>query len=439
MPSTELPRRITVWGAAAVQVGIIIGSGIFRTPPQIAGHLASPIVILALWLAGGVLALLGALTYAELATLHPQSGGVYVFLREAYGRCVAFVFGWSYMLVAKPLAAAGIAVVFAEHLNTLLGTTWDVRWPTIAMLALLTAINIRGVVLSAGVATLLTGLKFAALSAIVILPWVTDRANLANLSGSLEPGSLAKALVPVFAGIMWTYDGWSDVGAIAGEIKDPQRNLPRVFVLGTLATTLLYVLVNIAFFVLIPLEKMRGSETVAPAVFTALLGPAAGLAAAALVIVSSSGSTHGSIMTGARVTYQQSRDGLLFAFLSGVHPRWQTPWVALSVQLGLSCLATIFVKTFEKLAGGFVFTMWVWYALAAAAIFVLRRTQAERPRPYRCWGYPVVPAVFVLASAAMTVVTIADDWKGTLVWVGIMVAGVPAYFVWNALRRPAIA
>ncbi|MCE7972910.1 MAG: amino acid permease [Leptolyngbya sp. PLA1] len=439
MTSTDLPRRITVWGAAAVQVGIIIGSGIFRTPPQIAGHLASPVVILALWLAGGVLALLGALTYAELATLHPQSGGVYVFLREAYGRCVAFVFGWSYMLVSKPLAAAGIAVVFAEHLNTLLGTSWDVRWPTIAMLMLLTAINIRGVVLSAGVATFLTGLKFAALSAIVLLPWITGKAEPANLSGTLEPGSFTRALVPVFAGIMWTYDGWSDVGAIAGEIKDPQKNLPRVFVLGTLATTLLYVLVNIAFFVLVPLEKMRGADTVAPAVFAALLGPAAGLAAAALVIVSTSGSTHGSIMTGARVTYQQSRDGLLFAFLSGVHPRWKTPWVALTVQLALSCMATIFVKTFEKLAGGFVFTMWVWYALAAAAIFVLRRTQADRPRPYRCWGYPVVPGVFVLAAGGMTVITIAEDWKGTLLWLSIMSAGVPAYFVWDVFRRPASA
>lgn len=435
MHSPDLPRRIGVWGAAAVQVGIIIGSGIFRTPPQIAGVLSSPTVILFLWLAGGVLSLLGAITYAELAAMHPQSGGVYVFLREAYGRCVAFVFGWSYTLIMKPLGAAGIAIVFGEHLNRLLDVAWDVRYSTMAILVVLTAINIRGVSLSTGVAALLTGLKFAALTAIVVLPLAMGKADGDNLRGTLEPGSLWKAIAPVFAWIMWTYDGWSDVGAIAGEVKDPGRNLPRVFLVGTAATTLLYVAVNASFFALIPPGDMKGMATVAPAVFERLFGPASALVAAGLVVVSTSGSTHGSIMTGARVTYQQARDGLLFRFLAGVHPTWGTPWVALLVQLALSCIVTWFLETFDRLAGGFVFTMWIWYALAAAAVFVLRRTQRDAARPYRCWGYPLVPAVFVLAAGAMTVLAIRDDPRGTLPWIGVMLAGVPTYLVWSKIAR----
>jgi basic amino acid/polyamine antiporter, APA family len=443
MTQGDLPRKIGFWGAVAIQVGIIIGSGIFRTPPQIAQGLDAPWLILVLWLAGGLASLLGAWTYAELATMHPESGGVYVFLREAYGRCTAFVFGWSYMLLSKPLAAAGIAVVFAEHLNQLLGTHWDPRAATVALLIVLTAINVRGVRLSTGLAGVLTGLKFAVLLGIVALPLVRHVGSLANLAGvealppvppeAVRTPTLLEALVPVMAAIMWTYDGWSDVGAIAGEVKSPARNLPRVYALGTIATTALYLLVNAAFIAVIPLREMATMNTVAPAMFERLLGPAAGVAAALLVLVSTSGSTHGSVMTGARITYQQARDGLLFRFLAGVHPRWETPWIALIVQLGLSILAAVFVETFESLAGGFVFTMWVWYGLAAGAIFILRRTQPDHPRPYRCWGYPVVPAVFILTAVGMTALAIHADPAQTLAWIGVMALGVPVYFWWRRL------
>lgn len=418
-------------------VGVIIGSGIFRTPASIADQLGSPWMILVLWALGGVLALCGAMTYAELAAMRPESGGVYVFIREGYGRCAAFVFGWTFMLIVKPSAAGGIAIIFGEHVNTLLGTKWDVRYSTMAMLILFTLINIRGVALSAGLATLLSALKFGALLAIVLLAVVMGKGSMANFAEQplAQPVSLMKALVPVMAAIMWTYDGWSDVGAIAGEVREPQKRLPRIYLVGTLAITLIYVAVNAVYLAMIPLEVMRGTETVAPLVMEMLIGSAGAVAITVIVLVSTSGSTHGSIMTGARVTYQQARDGLLFEPLGRVHGKWGTPHVALIVQLVLSCVAVWFLGSFDRLAGSFVFTMWIFHGLAGLTIFILRVREPNAERPFKCWGYPVVPAVFVLTAGAMTVLSIVDDPGTTLPWIGLLAAGVPVYFVWEALRK----
>jgi len=439
----DLPRRVGFWGAAAVMVGVMVGSGIFKTPSSIAQSLDSPALILLLWTAGGLLALCGALTYAELATMFPRSGGVYVFLREAYGRCVAFVFGWSYMLLVKPLAAGGIAVIFAESLNQLLGTALDPRALTCAALAVLTAINVWGVRESTRLAMVLTGCKALALGAIVGLGVALFRGDGANLvpGPALTVGgvSLVNAVVLAMTAVLWTYDGWSDVGAIAGEVERPSRTLPLIYLIGTAAVMALYLAVNAVFMWYVPLAEMRADArgTVAPIVMTRLLGPAGGVAVTVLVIVSTLGSTHGSIMTGARVTFAQARDGLLFRFLGHVSPRFETPAVALWIQLALSCTAVLFLGTFEKLAGGFVFTMWIFYGLAGAAIFILRARRPDAPRPYRCPGYPVIPAVFVLASLVMTILSIAQDPAGTLPWLGVLAAGVPAYFIWDALSRRA--
>ncbi|MGD9688261.1 MAG: APC family permease [Phycisphaerales bacterium] len=444
-----LPRRVGFWGASAVMLGIIIGSGIFRTPPVIAEQLASPALILALWVAGGALALLGALTYAELACMYPESGGVYVFIREGYGQAMAFVFGWTYLLITKPFAAAGIAVIFGEHLNRLLGTDFDPPLLTCAVIIALTAVNAWGVRLSTGLAMVLTSLKLGALVAIVALAWWFGRigpealapaaaiapapaapGDGAALAGAAEAPSLWLALVPVMAAILWTYDGWSDVGAIAGEVKDPRRVLPRIYFTGTAVITLVYVLVNLAYFGVVPIGEMRGMETVAPTVAERLIS-GAGVVVTAIVVVSTMGSTHGSIMTGARVTFAQARDGLMFRFLGRVAPRRQTPAVALWVQCLLSCVAALGLREFTQLADGFVFSMWIFYGLAGGAIFILRVRRPDAPRAYRCWGYPVVPLVFVLAAAAMTVLSICQRPEMTLRWLAVLMAGFPVYYLWR--------
>lgn len=449
-PPPELRRTIGFWGGIALLVGVVIGSGIFRTPPEIARAFASPTFILALWALGGLLCLAGALSLAELAAMKPQSGGVYVFIREAFGPCPAFVFGWSYLLLVKPFAAGGIALIFGEHVHILLGLdpkAHDPRIPTTIMLVGLTLINIRGVRLSTGVAAVLTALKFGALAAIVVLgavlagpstpPAVAAAAPAApDFLATVAGVAFIPALVGAMAGILWTYDGWADVGSVAGEVKNPQRLLPRIYIAGTFAVIAVYLAVNAVYFRIVPIEEMRTlgpGASVAPLVMERLVGPAAATVVVLIVLVSTLGSSHASILTGARVSYAQARDGLLFRFIGHVHPRYNTPDTSLIAQVFLSIVAIWTLGSFQSLMEGFVFTMWIFYAMAALAVIVLRVKRPDEHRPFRCPGYPLVPAVFVLVAAAMTALSIASDPRSTLPWIGILLAGVPVYFIWQKL------
>lgn len=460
MPA-QLQRTIGFWGAIAVMIGVIIGSGIFKQPPSIAAQFGSPWLILGLWIAGGLLCLAGAFTYGELAAMYPDSGGVYVFIREGYGHCAAFVFGWAYLVLVKPFAAGGIAFIFGEHVNiiaTVIGrawfdptftANWDVRISTTVMLLSLTAINIRGVALSTAFAGVLTVLKFGALAAIVLFTLALGKVDFANLAPAATPSQpdVFKALTVVFAGILWTYDGWADVGSIAGEVREPQRRLPRIYIGGTLAVIAIYVLVNAAYFMLVPIDEMRaraaadGNFSVAPLVMQRLIGDAGGVAVVLIVLFSTLGSSHASIMTGARVSYAQARDGLLFRFIGHVHPRWATPDAALITQVLLSVVAVWFLGSFQALADGFVFTMWIFYAMAGGAIFILRMRRPNATRPFRCPGYPVVPALFVLSALAMTGLSIYADrdssFLNTLPWIGVLLAGAPVFYLWKWLTGVA--
>lgn len=448
----DLKRTIGFWGAIAVMIGVIIGSGIFRTPPDIASQISSPMVILGLWVVGGLICLAGALTFAELASMHPKSGGVYVFLREGYGNVTAFVFGWAYLLLIKPFAAGGIAFVFAEHVVKLAGITgtpdqvslW-VKGITTVMLLSLTAINIRGVGLSTAFAGVLTAIKFGALAAIVLLTFGMGKGNTAGLASEPAAAPLTiGAVVAVMSMILWTYDGWADVGSIAGEVKDPQRTLPRIYIIGTLSIIAIYVLVNIAYFMLVPLAEMRSTPTVAPLVMERLLGPIGAAAVTVIIALSTLGSSHASVMTGARVSYAQARDGLLFRFIGHVHPRFHTPDTSLIIQVCLGIVAVWLLGDFQQLADSFVFTMWIFYGLAGASIFILRLKQPDTARAFRCPGYPIVPAIFVLTSAAMTVYSVLFPPKVSvfgfdipninLVWIGVLLAGVPVYYAWHRLN-----
>jgi APA family basic amino acid/polyamine antiporter len=447
---SELKRSIGFWGAVSVMVGVIIGSGIFRTPPQISAELSSPGLVIALWIAGGLLCLAGALTYAELAAMFPASGGVYVFLREGFGKVTAFVFGWSYLLLVKPFAAGGIAFIFGEHVNQLLGVSWDHRVTTTVMLLTLTLINYRGVGLATGVAQVLTAIKFGALAAIVLLTFALmkgDWANFTPASTGLQPPpapgtsekSLVLSIVTVMSSILWTYDGWADIGSIAGEVECPQKQLPRIYIAGTLGVIGIYVLVNIAYILLVPLNEMLAayradsSYSVAPVVMNRLIGSIGSTALIVIILLSTLGSSHSSIMTGARVSYAQARDGLLFRFIGHVHPRYATPDAALWSQVLLSIVAVWLLGSFQSLMEGFVFTMWIFYALAGVSIFVLRIRRPGLERPFKCPGYPVVPLLFVLSAFAIPVLMIVDDPWHTLPWIGVLFVGVPVYFIWRKI------
>ena len=281
------------------------------------------------------------------------------------------------------------------------------------------------------------------------------QADSAKLSAAHVPDSpnLLRSIVIAMAAILWTYDGWADVGSIAGEVKNPQRSLPRIYILGTLAVIGIYVAVNAAYFMLVPLEEMRAQRaanadfSVAPLVMKGLIGRSGEIAVILIILCSTLGSSHASIMTGARVSYAQARDGLLFRFIGHVHPTWNTPDAALLSQVLLSIVAVWFLGSFQALADSFVFTMWIFYALGGAAIFILRIKQPTAQRPFRCPGYPVVPALFVAAAIAMTILSITGDdqptsfdllpflgkhpYMTTLPWLAILAAGVPIYYIWR--------
>jgi APA family basic amino acid/polyamine antiporter len=352
------------------------------------------------------------------------------------------------MLITKPAAAGGIAIIFAEHFNQLTGFNWNAPLLTCGALCFLTLINVLGVRGSARFAIVLTSLKYTAIAGIIGLGiFAAVRELLApgtsgssgGFAASPLPTSVVKAIVPVMAAIMWTYDGWSDVGAIAGEVKNPSRTLPRVYIVGTLSVIGLYMLANAVYLWHIPLPEMRATDTVAPLLLGKLVGPIGATAVTVLIILSTLGSSHASVMTGARVTFAQARDGLLFRFLGRIDPRFETPAVALYVQLGLSCTVVLLLQDFSSLADRFVFTMWIFYGMGAIALFVIRRrerTAAGSPRDtalFRVPGYPYIPAMFIAASCVMTALSIKDDPKTTGMWLGVLAAGVPVYFVWRWL------
>lgn len=446
--AADLPRRIGFAGAVAVMVGVMIGSGIFNTPPVAARNMGSPMIILLMWVIGGLLALMGALTYAELCTRYPRSGGMYVFLREGYGRAgrpLAFTFGWTYMIITKPFAAAGIMVPGAEHILKLAGygggepgfETLKLTLTT-GLLIFFTALNVPGVRIGTGLAGLLTSVKFLALGLIVLGALALRKGSASNFEPVSVDVPLITAIGVTMAAILWTFDGWADVGSIAGEVQNPRHVLPRIFIAGVASVTALYLAVNAVFMWMLPMAEMGVTPTVAPVVAERLIGGIGGIIVTALVVVSTLGSSHASIITGARVTFAQARDGLLFRTLGRIHPRYQTPALALWVQCGLSIAAVWTLKTFENLANGFVFTMWIFYGLAGVALLLMRRAErdgdaghaAAGTSAFRCPGYPLVPVLFVLSAVGMTVLSISGSPGQTLPWLGVLAAGWPMYYVW---------
>jgi APA family basic amino acid/polyamine antiporter len=429
--TTDLPRRIGFWGGSAIMVGIIIGTGIFQAPPQIAKMMGSPPMILALWVVGGVLSLFGALVYAELATMFPRSGGMYVYLNEGLGNRVAFTFGWTYLLLTKPFAAAGVSFILGTHVNELFGTHWSREGIASVTIILLTGVNVVSVKGSSIVAMVLTSLKVLALAAVVGLGVGLMKGSRGNFASAPSELPLWMAVAPVMYGVLWTYDGWADVSAISGEVSEPSRRLPRILLTGVSATIVLYLAVNAVYFSLVSVTEMGKLDTVAPLVMERLLGKGGAVVVTAIIVISTLGAGHAAILTGARITFAQAHDGLLFGFLGHVHPKLQTPDVSLWVQAVLSIIAVFAVPQFQKLSEGYGFTLWIFHALVAVSLIVLRSRRPDLERPYKCWGYPWIPIVFIVVSLGMTVAYIAQDPRTTLPWLGVLVLGIPAHALWK--------
>jgi len=434
----RLPRRLGVFSAVAVLVGSTIGSGIFRVPSTVAHDVGSLGAIGLIWVIGALVALFGALTLAELAAIYPRSGGIYVFLREAYGPIPAFLFGWTELLIIRPSALGAIAVLFAEYAAKLAGMSeGSVRWIAMGAILILALANIRSVVWAAGIVNVTTAAKVLALLGIALIAFVFGNVSTGALTHSpmsfspLSWGGFGVALIAV----MWTYDGWADLTFVAGEVKDPERTMPRALLLGTGLIVLLYLLVNLAYLFVLPVTEMAASKLVAADAAGKVFGAAGASAISAVVMVSAFGALTGSTLTGPRILYAMADDGLFFRPIARVHPVYQTPYTAIALTSALG-IAYVSIRGFERLAGDFILGIWPFYALAVCAVFVLRRRHPDLERPYRTAGYPVVPFVFLLASVLMLGNSLIKEPRSTMLDFGIILLGIPVYLIWSRMRAP---
>jgi APA family basic amino acid/polyamine antiporter len=445
--SRELARDLTVTHAGAIVVGTIIGSGIFLVPAEMMQAVGSAEMVYLAWIAGGLLSMFGALTYSELAAMKPQAGGEYVYMRDGYGPLGGFLYAWTYFVIAKPGSMASIVTGFVRILSNLtalqfLGENRADGWhPTvsgqaiaIAAIVLISFINYIGVKKAGEFQLLFTLLKVALILAIVGIGFGYAKGGFANFAThySLARGGMAGFMAALLASL-WAYDGWNLVTTVSAEIRDPQRSLPRALIAGVAVVAGLYILVNAAVQYVIPADMIAGSTSPAldairwagPGIMTLVL-----IAMALAMLATLNGST----MTGARVPFAVARDGYFFSGLAKVHERFRTPSTAIVLQAVLAIGLLLFAGSFRQLFSLTLFAEWLFYMLTTSTVFIFRRRQPDSPRPYRVWGYPVVPAVFILASAVLLCYTFADNVRNSLLGSLVMIAGIPVYYLF-ARRR----
>jgi basic amino acid/polyamine antiporter, APA family len=456
-PPVALVRGLSLLDATLLIVGSVIGSGIFFSPSIMAGWLQSPGLLLGLWIVGGLLTLAGALSYAELAAALPRAGGQYVFLSEAFSPVFGFLYGWTLLLAINTGFVAAVSVAFAKTLGffwpaigeqNVLFAVAGTRFSTaqlvgLGVIAVLTWINVAGLRTGASVQNLFTLAKLGALLALVVMAAVTARGRLANfhplLGVALGPEGVKLGLFAALAGAMskalFAYDSWYTVTFAAEEVKEPERNLPRSLVLGTLGVMVAYAATVAAYIYLVPIGEMAQvtENRIATEAAVRMIGPAGGVFIAVAVLVSTFGCVNGLTLAGARVVYAMARDGVFFRAAGGVHPTHRTPANALVLHGLVAGLLTL-TGTFSDLLTMTAFSSLLFNVLTVVGLFVLRRRRPDLPRPYRAWGYPVVPLLFVAVALFFLVYMPVADPRNTGFGLLLTAAGVPAYLYWRRRR-----
>jgi basic amino acid/polyamine antiporter, APA family len=463
----ELVRGLGPIAAISINVGNIIGTGIFLKARVMTCNVGTPSRVIIVWIAAGLLALAGALTYAELTTMRPHAGAEYVITRDAYGKVWGFLNGWSQFLISRTASAAALAVGFAIFMNDLLGGTlrtvyfilrlpggYDVPFGKLQIVALITiavttAINCAAVSLSGHVASLITVLKVLLVLAVGLGAFFYQDGSwshlaMANSGGTCEDvavtgGGLA-GFFAAMLGALWAYDGWNNVSYVAGEVKHPERNLPLALIGSMLIIITLYVIVNVSYYyVMTPTEvaSVSAVSSVAAEATKRVLGPLAVSLMAAVMLLSSWGSLQTSILGTARIPFAMARDGIFFKSLASVSKRTRVPVTALVVQAVWASVLAL-SGSFDQLTDLAIFAFWLFYGMVTAAVFVFRWREPDVPRPYRTWGYPVVPALFVLVTMVLIVVTFYNYLLRSVVGLAIILAGLPIYWYF-ANRNNSIA
>ena len=453
--SSQLLRKMNLLDSTFLVIGAIVGSGIFMTTGFIAEYLPSPFMILIVWLLGGFFAMSGALAFAELGAMYPRAGGQYIYLREAYGPWAGFLFGWGFFWVIECGGIAALAVGFAEYfgyfvpaLSTktyllkfhLLGFDYSLSAGQLiaaASILFLSAINYIGIKSGIVVQNIFTFLRIAAVAVFIVLGLtIGSKAGVVSFEG-LMTGDMSfsiKFFGLALIAVLWTYDGWYSINCTAGEIKNPEKNIPRSLILGTLSVTLIYFLVNIVYVSALPIERMKGVARIGELASTQLFGSTATFFISATIMISIFGCLSASILYGPRVFLAMAQDRCFFKSMRYIHPRYRVPTKAIvwqGIWSSLLCLSGTYQDLFEYV----VFALVIFWAATGLAVIILRSKRPGIPRPYKAWGYPVLPILFVLINLGVFLNTIWAQPRKSLIGLIILVAGIPAFLYWQSKER----
>jgi len=451
----HLLRKLNLLDATFLVIGAVVGSGIFMTTGFIAEYLPSPGLILIVWLIGGFIALSGALSFAELGTMYPQAGGQYVYLREAYGPWAGFLYGWGFFWVIECGGIAALAVGFGEYFGyffpflstktyllklSVLGLNYSLsagQLVAVASIIILSAINYFGIKSGITVQNIFTFLRIAAVAVLVALGLsIGKKSGLMNLN-QIFTGEAAfnfKLFGLALIAVLWTYDGWYSVNCTAEEVKKPARNIPLGLILGTLSVTLIYILVNIVYILALPVEKMKGVARIGELASTQLFGPTATLFIAGTIMISIFGCLSATVLYGPRVYFAMAEDKSFFQSMAFIHPRYRVPTKAIlwqAVWSSLLCLTGTYQALFEYV----VFALVIFFAATGLAVVILRYKQPHAKRPYKAWGYPFIPLLFVLINLGVFFNTIMAQPLQSLVGLIILLIGIPAFLYWKSKEK----
>ncbi|MBV8050768.1 MAG: amino acid permease [Acidobacteriaceae bacterium] len=446
-PRSHLLRALGVGEACSIVVGTIIGSGIFLVPAEMMQAVGSAKVVYVVWLVGGLLSFFGALTYAELGAMKPQAGGEYVYVRDAYGPLAGFLYAWTWFLIAKPASIATITTGLVRILGTFsifgffsrhaVGPVTYGQFVAIAATLLISLLNYIGIRKAGEFQLIFTLLKVAIILAIVFIGFTYNAGNWSHFAGqySAAKGGVAGFMAALVAAL-WAYDGWNDLNMVSEEIREPERNIPIALIVGVAAVGALYMLVNAAVQYVLPANAIATSARVASDAIGLVIGPAGAAIVSAAMALSMLVTLNGTTMSGARVPFALARDRYFFSALAEVHPRYHTPSVAIIVQAVLAIALLLLGGNFRQFFSLAIFAEWLFYMIAASTIFIFRHHEPQARRPYRVWGYPIVPTLFVLASAVLLYYTFTDNLRNSALGCLVILAGVPVFYAF-ARRRTA--
>jgi APA family basic amino acid/polyamine antiporter len=440
----ELPRVLGLVSIVGIVIGTMIGSGIFINPAKVAKDVGTPGLILAVWILGGILSFFGALAVAELGTMFTRAGGIYVYLREAYGPLVAFLFGWALLLVIESGTIATLAVGFSSKYLTYFFdlSGLQTRLIAIVLIAVLALVNILGVRKGAYLMNFLTAIKFVALIAVCTLIFIFAKGSTGNFfaagPATAAGGGLLGRFGLALVAVLWAYKGWETGTYSAGEIRDPQKKLPLGLFIGTLAVLSLYVLANLAYLYVFPAGRMAASGRIAADVMAVVFGPAGAAAIAVIILLSMTGTANGHIMTSSRVFYAMARDGLFFQGIAKIHPRYLTPHLSIIMLASWAAVLSL-SGTFEQLFSYVIFGFWIFMGLTVAGVIILRRKRPDLTRPYKTWGYPVTPVLFILSSVFLTVNSLIQNFWNSFFGLTLIALGIPVFFIWQNRRKSQVS